>query len=948
MPAIRLILAVALCTAQLHAQSVVVAAGADQGRQGAIAGVGKKISIDVKGVTLEYALRTIARSAGLDIVYGRAERALQQKVSVRVDGVTVEEALAQTTRGTGVITVIAPDGKSLIVQRERGKGVSQGLITGKVTDAKSGRGIAGAIVSIAGDTKGVISGEDGTYRLAGVPAGMQLVSIRSVGYAKQSRTVTLAEGATAMVDFKLEASANVLDQVVVTGTVVASELKSIPNAISVVTAKQLEERGITRIEELFRGDIPGLFASNQGTMSENGEVLMFSRGATAISTKSAGVTTTGGRQVLTNAIKTYIDGVEMTDPRFISQIDVKSIERIEILTGPQASTIYGSNALNGVMQIFTKRGSGTRPSLVLDFSSSLAQNNFSTSLAPSHFADARLSGTESRLSYAVGTSAMYMGAWAPGNHIAQTGVNGAVKSDYKTLSLDLSTRHTNFNNKTRGTLSQSNAGFAETGVYNQNLTPGSNAARYKGVGNTFGITTRYTPVSWWSHELVLGTDAIDRDGMILTANFTSPSDSTVNRTTNSNQRQSQSYNTTLNLPLGSNARFTLTGGADHWRTKGMMVLTSGSPSQNGSSFPSVSITRDKPSKNSGGYLQSQFAIWDALFLTYGLRAEWNPNFGEEQSPNIAPRYGVAYAREMGALTAKLRASYGRSTRPPDATLKDPVSFAKTYPFDAPTLLREYGPQDATLANPDLAPEYQQGGEGGVELYFGNRGSIVVTRYNQTVDNLISFVGNSDSARSIIPFPTWYNCCTLAADNYGYLGQSQHINVGSIRNQGWELQGSTNIGPFTTRGTYSWTKSRIIGITPRYRALLPSVQTGRSFSYVPEHTWALTTGYTRMSTNMAVTVNGIGQIFKEQDNVHLMSSTFLRLRPVSAFRWTVPTTYRGLGTGYVTADLNGSHRFSRNMDATLQIRNLGDYYRNDFRSDYATIGRQSRAGLRVRF
>src|SRR5687767_9998868 len=127
-----------------------------------------------------------------------------------------------------------------------------------------------------------------------------------------------------MLDITLDVSANALEQVVVTGTVVATELKAVPSAITVVTAKQIEERGITRIDQLFRGDVPGLFAQNLGGAALLDEVSMYSRGASALSTSSAGVSGYTGNS---NTIKTYIDGVELANSNYLSQIDPRSIER---------------------------------------------------------------------------------------------------------------------------------------------------------------------------------------------------------------------------------------------------------------------------------------------------------------------------------------------------------------------------------------------------------------------------------------------------------------------------------------------------------------------------------------------------------------------------------------------------------------------------------------------
>lgn len=224
----------------------------------------------------------------------------------------------------------------------------------------------------------------------------------------------------------------------------------------------------------------------------------------------------------------------------------------------------------------------------------------------------------------------------------------------------------------------------------------------------------------------------------------------------------------------------------------------------------------------GGFLQGQLALKDALFFTYGLRAEWNPNYGEEAQPNLAPKYGVAYTKELGFMTTKLRASYGRSTRPPadDQRLGERETNAVS--------ISRWGTYDVVLANPELGPEHQQGGEGGIELYFGNRGSLVVTRYNQTVNNLISEVP-IDSVQSLVSDAV-FDCGTPKDNGYCYTKQWQNLNVGSIRNQGWELQGSINTGPFTTRGTYSWTKSRVIGITPKYSPLVLGI-TPRCSIYV---------------------------------------------------------------------------------------------------------------------
>src|SRR5690606_31149900 len=143
-----------------------------------------------------------------------------------------------------------------------------------------------------------------------------------------------------------------------------------------------------------------------------------------------------------------------------------SIERIEILTGPQASTIYGSNALNGVMQIFTKRGTGeTRPQLTASLVSGWVQNNYSPALTPVHTYDARLSGMEGRWSYQLGGSWNHTGAWTPARKTERLSGNGGVRMQWGPLSADASARRAQTRNNEAGWSGQAYAIQQTTGLF---------------------------------------------------------------------------------------------------------------------------------------------------------------------------------------------------------------------------------------------------------------------------------------------------------------------------------------------------------------------------------------------------------------------------------------------------------------------------------------------------
>jgi len=893
------------------------------------------------------ALQTVAREAGLTPMYDATVLPTQKVVTLELRAVRPDSAFQAVLRGTGFVATIHQTG---YVSLRRGTPVAaDGRVTGTVTDAKTGQPLAGVSVLIDDAQRGVVTGGDGTFRFSHVAAGAHRLTARMIGRGKQVKKITVTEGEETVLTFALDTRTTTLDQVVVTGTVVPTEQRAVPNAMTVITAKELEERGITHIDQLFRGDVPGLFVQNSGSNNPLNATVMYSRGASNLRFDNS-------NNFGTNPIKTYVDGVELADARYLSQIDPKSIERIEILTGPQASTIYGSNAINGVMQIFTKRGATNRPQVTLALLSGTLQNNFGTAIAPQHDYSAQVSGVEGRWSYNAGTSWQYIGHWSPA--IQQRTLGGVVGGRFQAgpVSTDLSGRLSMVANQQHGNSAQTYAEYAQDGYYTS--TGGQSLSRPTEASSnarTLGLTVGYAPFSWWSHELVLGNDVSNVDSRGTGIIYQYVGDSTLSLTQGTTELTSIRYATTARVGIAPQAQLTMTLGGDGWKSLATSTSAGGTSLTGPLNF--ATVTR-QPGHNTGAFFQGQLGIADALFLTYGLRAEWNPNYGADVLPNYAPRYGATLARDIatpwGIMTAKIRGSYGRATKPPETGLKAPA--ADTY---QPTLAA-FGPHDNRLGNPDLTPELQQGGEGGLELYFGSLASLTVTHYNQTVSNLILDVYPVDSVRSLLPvnqltLPSWYYT-SIDAQGYGYLGQDQNLNVADLRNQGWELRGTTTIGPITANGTYSWTKSRMIGVTQRYRSLFPPIymalQPGASFGGVPEHTWAFGVTYSRAATTVALNVTGLGQIPVDFDGsplYPLLLNPSIRLQGDRAAVSSGWYTYRFSNTaGYALADVNAAHRFTGTVEGLLQVQNLANSYRHERDPLNATLGRQTKAGVRLRW
>jgi len=895
----------------------------------------KHITINVRDVSVRNAVDAIGAAAGIQIIYQSATLDnVAGRVTLQRRDIPFGEALKLALAGTALRIVPLPEAQVAVDEGDDGvsglhrSAVPTGSIAGRITDATTGKPVAKVTITIDDASRGVVSSEDGTYIMPGVAAGTHRVTARMIGYRKKVVTTTVTSGETVTANVTIDPSTNTLEQIIVTGTVVPTELKAIPNAMTVITGKELERRGITHIDQLFRGDVPGVFAQNQGSLGVvPGLVRMSSRGSTALD------------DALSQSIKTYVDGVELADPSYLGLIDPRSIERIEILTGPQASTIYGSGAISGVMQVFTKRGTTTRPQLVATLQSGLIENNSSSARTPIHDDNVQLSGLSGQISYNIGGSWNYTGPWTPAVHNTSLSGFGGVRLQQGPITLDVSLRRVLGTNWNHGRSQQGIVNGIATGDFSSSgLGVIVGDETFTSHDQTLGTTLTYNPFPWWSQTVTVGSDVLESGDMLNTPGYTYPGDTLAQLTQETTTRTSVSYTTTASIPFSSFANANVSAGVDGWHSLSTSIFSQ-STSLTGSLNGTSQVSR-LPDHNRGMFLQGQFGVADMLFLTYGIRAEWNPTYGNQVNPNVVPRYGIALTQTFGDLTMKARASLGHSTRPPTSNLTEAIQ-APGY------LVRYFGYFDRRLANPDLLPEQQQGGEGGLEMYFGTRASLVVTRYNQTVDNLI-LQPIVDSVRSLKFDPL--GRCGFDPDycRYLYTSQTKNLNIGSVRNQGWELQGTVTTGPVTTKGTYSWTKSRVLGITPAYRRLFPQYVPGAVFQGAPEHTYALSVQYAVASNTVSLDLQGQGKVYGSFDFSPLGTSIVYRRLDAVGPRHDLPSPFIGANPSYVMADLNAAHRLASYVDGTLQIQNLSNYYRPDAGAYSTVIGRQSKLGLRIRW
>lgn len=239
---------------------------------------------------------------------------------------------------------------------------SVGTVRGTVLDAGSQRPVAGAQVAVVGTSRAAVTGADGQYSLAGVPAGTVRLRASLLGYGSSEQAVSVADGQTATADFQLGQSALALDAIVVTGTTGAVARRTIGNSIVQLDAEELTAKtNVSSVAEILQSRTPGVqILSNAGTPGAAADIRV--RGAGSL---------TAVRPII------FVDGIRYNDESLgnfapagagtvsnnsyqatsaLGFLNPEDIESIEVIKGPAASTLYGAEAAGGVIQVITKKG----------------------------------------------------------------------------------------------------------------------------------------------------------------------------------------------------------------------------------------------------------------------------------------------------------------------------------------------------------------------------------------------------------------------------------------------------------------------------------------------------------------------------------------------------------------------------------------------------------------
>lgn len=239
--------------------------------------------------------------------------------------------------------------------------LAQNVISGNVTDSKSGSAVSNVTVTVKGARVSVQTGADGSFKIT-APASAKTLVFSSIGYAAQEAAIN---GSSA-IRISLVQTDQKLDEIVVVayGTRKKSDLTG---AVTQVSAKDFQKGNIASSEQLLQGKVAGLEVTTGGGSAGGGSKIRIRGGAS--------LTASNDPLIVIDGVSVESNGIAGS-ANYLNTINPDDIESISVLKDASATALYGSRASNGVLIITTKKGGRGK-----------ARFNYNTQLSLGHVGD---------------------------------------------------------------------------------------------------------------------------------------------------------------------------------------------------------------------------------------------------------------------------------------------------------------------------------------------------------------------------------------------------------------------------------------------------------------------------------------------------------------------------------------------------------------------------------
>jgi outer membrane receptor protein involved in Fe transport len=680
-------------------------------------------------------------------------------------------------------------------------------ISGNVTD-QSGLPLPGVAVIVEGTTTGTQTDFDGNYSI-----NAREGQVLRYSYLGQ-KTVMKTVGASNSINVQMEDDAEALEEVIVTGQGSGIARRKLSTTVDVLNEEDIAKLPANQIDQLLQSTTPSaqirLSSGQPGTAA-----IIRTRGPISAASSATPVIIVDGIRVDNlNSNPQLGIGTGGANVSALADIPVESIEKIEYIKGGAASTLYGADAANGVIQIITKKGKDGK-------STAFFESNLGVIKATKDFL--KYDRTAEAL-FEPGVSQEYRVGLSGGSDKFSYNFGGSLYNDDNFNDINEQIRRSftfgytaKLNDKLRYQGSFSYVGFESNLDYNANTS----FSRFSGFeGAARGNLDELTDAEWQaeldrSRNIGALTDITSTTNRITASNkfiYDVTDNIQVNATVgidNRNTVQEELQSNALLVALGAIApgttdqgslsrvlrsAFTLTSdlnithkadlenfsfvtiaGGQFFRTTDRQNRLNGSGGVDGTrslnNFSEQTLSDFVlENANYGLYFLENIGIYDVAFLEFGGRLDKNTASGAGTKPLLLPKIGFTYNisdhdfyRESGIYdvlsTLKVRANYGEATN-----FAQPFSQDRTFaqnPF--------LGAPSFTFANPgndQLVSERVKTTEFGVELgFFSNRLFLSGTRY----------IGITEDALFT----------PQSAPSTGQLNQIQ--NIGEVENKGYEFE-----------------------------------------------------------------------------------------------------------------------------------------------------------------
>ena len=708
-----------------------------------------------------------------------------------------------------------------------------GRVTGRVSAAATGAPVASAQVYLDGTGIGTLTRQDGRFLLLNVPPGTYTIRAERIGQAADAQEVTVTAGGTAQVDLTMTTQALGLDEIVVTGTAGASRRREIGNTISEINVADIPDAPV-QVSDMLQATAPGLDVYGGGAIGQSKIIRL--RGSNSAVLNEHPIIYVDGVRIRSNPLpdanppdrRGGRSGNVAVSP--LDQINPNDIERIEVIKGSAATTLYGTEASGGVIQIFTKRGSQGSPVWTAEVTGGTEWSRaFGVDAGGISDPAVRALTEENRynnMEHWMCTGLFDCGDYANQSYLQEyalsvrgggAGINYFVSGTFGDgqgyLVDDTQQRYSARSNlsfspvedlQIQWNTSYSNAVLTSTAQQNNAQGIVLNAFRaernYFGTGDpevldvlldqkideqverfTTGATVTYSPLQDLTNRFTVGYDWTGREHRNLRPyGWPQVPEGSLLNNTYQTRILSLDYVGTFSFDLTDAVRSNFSWGGQATGDDRRLVEGFGEnfpgaaePTLN-SAAQTISFEERSKIWNAGFFAQNVFDISDKYFLTAGVRVDGNSAFGEDFGLQVYPKASASWILsdesfypEWGEM--KLRAAYGQSGRAPGA-------FDKVRTWDPEGLagLPAFVPEN--VGNPEIGPEVTTEFEGGFDAsWIDNRLSTSFTYYRQITDDLLMFVPQLPS---------------------GGFSNDQLTNVGKLRNDGIEVQ--VNAAVFQSR------------------------------------------------------------------------------------------------------------------------------------------------------